>query len=295
MVALKCWNGLAMRACLPRLRGSISAPRMAADFVVKSVHEAAIGVVVVVAQVLRVRTERGLTQKVQLDGDTGGFLQLLPGAGELGRVVQVEAIDGLLRPPCLHMERLENLRRDVLAHVLFPPADYDGAKKFPEAVNVANLGASFFEAAALAGVGVIDGLTGEVALLELVLVGELLLGLGAIGVGEAGGGVVGAATRCIGVSANPLGEPEYILQPVFDGCRGEDKAGLGVQAADAGTDVAVGALEPHAFIDFHAIEHVCNEPGESGREDAADAVFEFLADAARRIPPASLRFASGGG
>jgi len=62
-------------------------------------------------------------------------------------------------------------------------------------VNVANLGASFFEAAALACVGVIDGLTGEVALLELVLVGELLLGLGAIGVREAGGGVVGAATR----------------------------------------------------------------------------------------------------
>ena len=42
MVALKCWNGLAMRACLPRLRGSMSAPRMAADFVVKSVHEAAL-------------------------------------------------------------------------------------------------------------------------------------------------------------------------------------------------------------------------------------------------------------
>ena len=149
----------------------------------------------VVAQVLRVRTERGLTQKVQLDGDTGGFLQFLPGAGELGRIVQVEAIDGLLRTACLHMERLENLRRDVLAHILFPPADYDGAKKFPEAVNVANLSGAFFEAAALAGVGVIDGLTGKVALLELMLVGELLLGLGAIGVGEAGGGVVGAATR----------------------------------------------------------------------------------------------------
>ncbi len=173
-------------------------------------------------------------------------------------------------------------------YVLLPPADDDGAKKFPEAVNVANLGASFFEAAALAGVGVIDGLTGEVALLELVLVGELLLGLGAIGVGEAGGGVVGAAI-------DPLGEPENILQPVFDGSRGEDKAGLGVQAADAGTDVAVGALEPHAFIDFHAIEHVCNEPGESGREDAADAVSQSPCRCQRRIPPASLRFASGGG
>jgi hypothetical protein len=150
---------------------------------------------VVVAQVLRVRTERGLTQKIQLDGDNRGFLQLLPGAGELGRIIQMEGIDGLLCAPGLDAEGLEYLRCDVLAHVLFPPADDDGAKKFPEAVNVANLGAAFLEAAALAGIGVIDGLTGEVALLELMLVGELLLGLGAIGVGEAGGGVVGTATR----------------------------------------------------------------------------------------------------
>ena len=245
----------------------------------------------VVAQVLRVRTERGLTQKIQLDGDNRGFLQLLPGAGELGRIIQMEGIDGLLCAPGLHAEGLEYLRCDVLAHVLFPPADDDGAKKFPEAVNVANLGAAFLEAAALAGVGVIDGLTGKVALLELVLVGELLLGFGAIGVGEACGGVFGAAI-------DPFREPEDVLQPVLDGGRGEDKAGLGIQAANSGAGVAVGALEPHAFIDFHAIEQIRNEPGEGGSEDAADAVLTNLLADARAVflmPAFGLPAAPGNG
>ena len=66
---------------------------MAADFVVKSVHDS--GAVRCGSRASwSSGAERGLTQQVQLDGDNRGFLQLLPGAGEVGRIIQMEGIGG---------------------------------------------------------------------------------------------------------------------------------------------------------------------------------------------------------
>jgi len=154
---------------------------------------------------------------------------------------------------------------DVKVDVAFAPAQNDRAKGFPEQVQVANLGAQFdvtgFLSRILGGLGLVEFGQHECA-------GEFFLFLRAACIRPAGG-------RFLMSTRRPPSQPKDVRQPVLDGGRGQDEAIFGAHLADAASDLGVGTLHLHAFINDDTLEQMRAEVGHGRAVNAFNPIPDF--------------------